>query len=138
MGICRIEGLVVRLEAEDSAVPALARPALRGLAGQIADCTARIDAIEKDITARHKANEIVPGIGALIASAIAATVPDPSAFKSGRDFAAWLGLVPRQNSSGGKNRLGHITKTGGRYLRQLLVHGATVVIQHAGKKGAPG
>ena len=64
--------------------------------------------------------------------------PDASGFASGRQFAAWLGLVPRQNSSGGKDRLGSITKAGDQYLRKLLVIGATVVIFHAGKKGAPG
>ena len=67
----------------------------------------------------------VPGIGPLIAAAIAATVPDPKVFKTGRDFAAWIGLVPRQRSSGGKDRLGHISKQGNPYLRKLLVLAAT-------------
>ena len=65
------------------------------------------------------------------ATAIATTVPDPTVFKSGREFAAWIGLVPRQNSSGGKERLGSISKQGDRYLRRLLVIGATTVLQHA-------
>ena len=68
----------------------------------------------------------VPGIGKLIASVIAASVPDPSVFKSGRDFAAWLGLTPRQNSSGGKQTLGAITKQGNRYIRKLLVLGGNL------------
>ena len=67
----------------------------------------------------------VPGIGPLIATAISATVPDPAVFKTGRDFAAWIGLVPRQRSSGGKERLGHISKQGNPYLRKLLVLAAT-------------
>jgi transposase len=63
----------------------------------------------------------VPGVGKLIASVITASTPDPSVFRSGRDFAAWLGLTPRQNSSGGKQTLGGITKKGNRYIRKLLV-----------------
>ncbi len=143
-GICRIAALVVLLEAEDSTVPAIARPALRALARQIDDCTARIEAIGKDILAWHKTNETssnlatIPGVGPIAASSIAAAVPDASIFKSGRDFAAWLGLVPKQNSSGGKNRLGSITKAGDHYIRQMLVLGATIVIHHTGKKSAPG
>src|SRR3979490_905336 len=79
----------------------------------------------------------VPGIGKIIASLIAANVPDPSVFKSGRDFAAWLGLTPRQNSSGGKQALGAITKQGNRYIRKLLVLGATSLLNVVGKrKGA--
>jgi transposase len=73
----------------------------------------------------------VPGIGVIGATAIASTVTDPSDFKSGRDFAAWIGLVPRQHSTGGKERLGGISKQGDRYLRRLLVLGATAVVRHA-------
>ena len=68
----------------------------------------------------------VPGVGPLLASALTATISDPAAFKTGRDLAAWIGLVPKQNSSGGKERLGGITKAGNRYLRQIAcggVHG---------------
>src|SRR6266446_5497449 len=67
----------------------------------------------------------IPGIGPIIATAIATTVADPKVFRSGREFAAWLGLVPRQNSTGGKTRLGGITKRGNRYLRRLLINGAS-------------
>ena len=67
----------------------------------------------------------------IAATAIAASVPDAGVFKSGREFAAWIGLVPRQNSTGGKERLGSISKQGDRYLRRLLVVGATAVIRHA-------
>src|SRR5438046_7682455 len=67
----------------------------------------------------------IPGIGPIIATAIATTVADPGVFRSGREFAAWLGLVPRQNSTGGKTRLGGITKRGNRYLRRLLINGAS-------------
>jgi transposase len=73
----------------------------------------------------------IPGVGPLLASAFVATVADPSIFRTGRDLAAWIGLVPRQNSSGGKERLGSICKAGHRYLRQMLVVGAMAVIRHA-------
>jgi transposase len=73
----------------------------------------------------------IPGVGPLLASAIVATVPDPAIFRSGRNLAAWIGLVPRQNSSGGKERLGGITKAGHRYLRQMLIVGAMAVIRCA-------
>jgi transposase len=76
----------------------------------------------------------VPGVGKLIASVIASSVPDPSVFKSGRDFAAWLGLTPRQNSSGGKQTLGAITKQGNTYIRKLLVLGATSLLNVLGKR----
>ena len=79
----------------------------------------------------------IPGIGPITASAIAASVANPSAFKNGRQLAAWLGLVPRQNSSGGKDRLGGITKAGDCYIRRLLVTGATSVIRYA-RSRAPG
>ena len=77
----------------------------------------------------------IPGIGPVIASAMVATVPDPHAFRCGRNLSAWIGLVPRQNSSGGKERLGGITKQGNRYLRKMLVVGAMAVIRYAQRNG---
>ncbi len=77
----------------------------------------------------------IPDVGPLIATALVASVPDPHVFKSGRDLAAWIGLVPRQNSTGGKERLGHISKAGDRYLRMLLVVGALSVIRRAKQVG---
>ena len=77
----------------------------------------------------------IPGVGPLLASALVASVADPKAFRSGRDLAAWIGLVPKQNSSGGKERLGGITKQGDRYLRQLLVIGALAVVRYAERNG---
>lgn len=97
-------------------------------------------ASEAEIKAWHKRSEAsrrlatIPGVGPVIASVIAATVPDPGHFRSGREFAAWLGLVPRQNSSGGKERLGRISRQGNRYIRRLLVIGATAVIRYARNK----
>ena len=125
---------------DDQDIPDLARAALRELAGQIETCDQRIVVIEQQIVRWHKNNEAsrrlatIPGIGPITASVLSATVTDPSAFKSGRHLAAWLGLVPRQNSSGGKERLGKITKTGDRSIRRLLVIGATCIIRHAQTK----
>src|SRR3954447_24583813 len=77
----------------------------------------------------------IPGVGPLLASAFVASVADPTVFKTGRDLAAWIGLVPKQNSSGGKERLGGISRAGNRYLRQMLVVGAMAVIRHAQRHG---
>jgi transposase len=77
----------------------------------------------------------IPGVGPLVASALIAAVPDPQVFKTGRSLSAWLGLVPRQNSSGGKERLGGITKAGDTYLRKMLFVGAMAVIRHAARFG---
>lgn len=76
----------------------------------------------------------IPGIGPITSTALVASIPDPKNFKNGRHFAAWLGLVPRQHSTGGQNRLGHITKRGDKYLRYLLVHGARSVALHAKRR----
>src|SRR5512132_2974417 len=90
-----------------------------------------VTGLERQLLAWHKTNPVsqrlasIPGIGPIIATAIATTVADPKVFRSGREFAAWLGLVPRQNSTGGKTRLGGITKRGNRYLRRLLINGAS-------------
>ena len=96
-----------------------------------------IGSVERRLLVQHRANEAskrlesVPGIGTIGASAIAATVTDPKAFRSGRDFAAWIGLVPRQDSTGGKQKLGPISKQGDRYLRRILVVGAHSVLRRA-------
>ena len=117
-------------------VPECVRAALRPLGDQIDALDAAIAAIDEEIAAAVKADEkarrlmTIPGIGPLTASAILATVKDMSAFSSGREFAAFLGLTPRQHSSGGKERLGRITKMGDRYLRKLLVVGACAAIRH--------
>lgn len=101
-----------------------------------------IEHLEKQILAWHRHDEVsqrlatIPGIGPITASAIAATVPDASIFQSGRQFAAWLGLTPRPHSSGGKERLGGITKQGDGYLRRLLVVGAMAVMRMTRKDHA--
>jgi transposase len=96
-----------------------------------------LSSLEKRIMAQHRANadsrrlETIPGIGIVGATAIAATVTDPKVFRSGRDFAAWVGLVPREDSTGGKRKLGPISKQGDRYLRRILVVGAHSVLRRA-------
>ena len=114
-----------------------ARASLIVLSAQLQALQTMIGTIERRIMAQHRANEAskrvatIPGIGFLGASAITATVTDPRTFRSGRDFAAWIGLVPRQDSTGGKQRLGPISKQGDRYLRRLLVVGAHAVLRRA-------
>ncbi len=111
--------------------------ALQSLVAQLASLQRQIGELDRCLHAQHRASdtsrrlESIPGIGVIGATALAATITDASAFKSGRDLAAWIGLVPRQNSTGGKQRLGSISKQGDRYLRRLLVAGAMTVVQHA-------
>ena len=118
-------------------LPGPMRQALQALVKQLAALQEQIGELERSIHAQHRASdrsrrlETIPGIGVIGATAIAATITDPSAFKSGRELAAWIGLVPRQNSTGGKERLGGISKQGDRYLRRLLVAGGMSVIRHA-------
>ena len=121
----------------DERLPIDARASLVVLAAQLQALHTMIGAIERRIMAQHRANEAskrvatIPGVGVLGASAITATVADTDAFRSGRDFAAWIGLVPRQDSTGGKQKLGPISKQGDRYLRRILVVGAHSVLKRA-------
>jgi transposase len=127
--------------ANDDRIPAVARLSLDALARQYANTTAEIIAIEKHIHAWHRSCEEsrrledVPGIGPIVATALVAEVGDWKAFSSGRNLAAWIGLVPKQHSTGGKDRLGGISKQGNRYLRWLLVTGAMAVIRYARQHG---
>jgi transposase len=133
------KSLIAIVRDEANRLPDLARRALRAILSQLDALQQQIGDIERHIHAQHRSSEAsrrletIPGIGVIGATAIAATVTDPTTFKSGREFAAWIGLVPRQNSSGGKERLGSISKQGDRYLRRLLIVGATTVVQHARK-----
>jgi transposase len=117
-------------------VPACVREALAPLAQQIDAIDEEIEAIDARIKAQVKGDDLarrlatIPSIGPITASALVATVRDPSAFANGREFSAFIGLTPRQNSSGGKERLGSITKMGDRYLRKLLVVGACAALVH--------
>ena len=140
-GKAAFNGLVeIITEGRHVELPDLALKVLRLLTAQIDEATVRIKALEQEIVAWHRRNdasrrlETIPGVGPLTASAIVATVGDAGRFASGRQFAAWLGLVPGQNSTGGKAKLGRITKAGDRYLRTLLVIGATGTIRYAREK----
>ena len=134
-GLSTLAGLVQQDGAQE--LPMSVRTALMPLIAQLEALQTQIGALDKAIHAQHKRSDVsrrleaIPGVGVIVATALTATVTDPSAFKSGRDLAAWIGLVPRQHSSGGKERLGHISKQGDRYLRKLLVSGASAVVRHA-------
>lgn len=134
-GMATLIGRVVTEGAD--ALPPAVRAGLSPLVGQLESLQQQIGTLDRAIHAQHRASEAsrrletIPGIGVIGATAIAATVTDPAAFKTGRDLAAWIGLVPRQNSSGGKERLGGISKQGDRYLRKLLVVGAAAMVQQA-------
>jgi len=123
--------------ASSDQLPAAVRDCLGALVKQLEAAHQQILEIERRLHAQHRASETsrrletIPGIGVIGATALAATVTDPTVFKSGREFAAWIGLVPRQSSTGGKERLGPISKQGDRYLRRLLIVGAMAVIRHA-------
>ena len=129
--------LAIIADEKDERVPVDARASLIVLAAQLQALQTLIGSIEKRIIAQHRANEAskrlqsIPGIGIIGASAIVSTVMDPNAFRSGRDLAAWIGLVPRQDSTGGKQKLGPISKQGDRYLRRILVVGAHSVLRRA-------
>jgi transposase len=123
----------------DERLPSVARACLTGLAGALASIEREAGLCEHRILAWHRKSaqsrnlETIPGIGPIIASALVASVSDPSIFKSGREMAAWIGLVPKQNSTGGRDRMGRISKQGDPYLRWLLVAGAMAVIRHGRK-----
>jgi transposase len=131
------ELLAIIADGEDSRLPIDARASLIALAAQLQAMQTMIGSIEKRLMAQHRSNpdskrlQTIPGIGVIGATAIAATVTDPKAFRSGRDLAAWIGLVPRQDSTGGKPKLGPISKQGDRYLRRILVVGAHSVLRRA-------
>ncbi|WP_332017537.1 IS110 family transposase [Devosia ureilytica] len=116
---------------------AVAKQILNLLCAQVLDTHVRLQAIYRAIIALQRTNAVarrlstIPGISPVGATALATSVADPGQFRSGREFAAWLGLTPSQNSSGGKDRLGRITKMGDRYLRKLLVIGATSLVRRA-------
>ena len=142
-GAGRAAELIERIrQAETADIPQLVRAGLLALCAQLDAIAVQIHALERRLLAWHRQDQdsqrlaTIPGVGLISATALAASVPDPSLFRSGREFAAFLGLVPRQNSSGGKERLGRISKMGDRYLRKLLVVGATSVIRRA-RTGPP-
>jgi transposase len=118
-------------------LPSLAQQALAPLVRQLEDLDLRIAELDREILAIAKTDDVcqrlmtIPGVGPFIATALSASVPNPGAFASGRCLAAWLGLVPRQYSTGGKSTLGRISKRGDGYIRKLLIHGARARIARA-------
>jgi transposase len=134
-GVEQLLGIVA--DAGDKRLPDLARACVTALGAQLRTLKAQILQFDRLIMAWHRSNQTsrrlddIPGVGPALATALVATVADPKAFRSGRNFSAWLGIVPKQHSSGGKERLGSISKRGDRYLRGLFVAGALAVIRYA-------
>ena len=136
------ELLKIASDGNDKRLPDVARVCIAALGAQLQMLKARILEFDRLIMAWHRSNQVskrldeVPGVGPALATALVGSIADPKAFRSGRDFSAWIGLVPKQNSSGGKNKLGGISKRGDRYLRSLFVAGALAVIRYAKKRGS--
>jgi transposase len=136
-GLRHVEILTQTIAHQHERLPELARSILQTIVDQLNGTMARIREIEGRLAKWHRQSQVscllatVPGVGIMGASAIAATVADPTLFRSGREFAAWLGMTPRQNSSGGKERLGRTSKRGDKYIRSLLTAGAVAVLRHA-------
>src|SRR5580692_8115098 len=134
-GVEQLLGVVA--DANDKRLPEVARACVAALGVQLRALKAQILEFDRMISAWHRSNETsgrldkAPGIGPVLATALVATVADPRTFRSGRNFSAWIGLVPKQHSSGGNDRFGHISKQGDRYLRGLFVAGALAVIRYA-------
>jgi len=129
--------LKVASDRNDKRLPDVARVCIAALGAQLQMLKARILEFDRLIMAWHRSNQVskrldeLPGVGPALATALVASVADPKAFRSGRDFSAWIGLVPKQHSSGGRERLGGISNQGDRYLRSLFVAGALAVIRYA-------
>src|SRR5499433_3174002 len=132
-----VEQLLKVVADNDTRLPEIARACVAALGTQLLALKAQILAFDRRIMAWHRSNETskrldaIPGVGPALATALVASIGDPKAFRSGRDFSAWIGLVPKQNSSGGKDKLGSISKQGDRYLRSLFTAGALAVIRYA-------
>jgi transposase len=134
-GVEQLLGVVA--DSNDKRLPEVARACVAALGVQLRMLKTQILEFDRRIMAWHRSNEMsqrldeIPGVGPALATALVASVADPKAFRSGRDFSAWIGLVPKQHSSGGKDRLGSISKQGDRYLRSLFTAGALAVIRYA-------
>ena len=129
--------LSVTADSNDKRLPEIARACVAALGAQLQTLKAQILEFDRMIRAWHRSSEAsrrlddIPGVGPALATALVASIADPKVFRSGRDFSAWIGLVPKQNSSAGKDRLGSISKRGDRYLRSLFTTGALAVIRYA-------
>jgi transposase len=141
-GLRRVAILIGMIAHRQKRLPEFARPILQTIVDQLNDTMARIREIERRLAGWHRQSRVsrllatVSGVGIMGASALAATVADPSLLRSGREFAAWLGMRPRQNSSGGTERLRRTSKRGDKYIRSLLTAGAVTVRRHARNRPA--
>ena len=140
-GMASISKLVDLIrERSDERIPDIARRALIAMADQIEALAVQVERLDREIIAAVKNDEdarrltSIPGVGPIIAATVRAAVPNPHGFRTGRDFAAWIGLTPRAHSSGGKERVGSISKRGNRQLRTLLIVGATSILK-LGRRG---
>jgi transposase len=139
----RIDRLIAAVGNAATDIPDMARELARMMLAQIEEQTARINALEEEIRLRAPKDAdvaklmTIPGVGPISAVAVKAFCPEMNQFRSGRDFAAWVGLTPKQNSTGGRARLGGISKMGQRDVRRLLIVGASAVVCWAARKGAP-
>jgi transposase len=139
-GMAHLRPLLDRIEADES-LPALAQELFANQAKELVQLQAQIEEVDAKLTAWHRADEgsrrlvKVPGVGPIVATLLRMKAPDPTQFKSGRQFAAWIGLTPKDHSTAGKVRLGVITRAGDETLRSVLVVGATAVIRHAQRSG---
>jgi transposase len=143
-GITHAHAVVAHAEDPNTLLPESARMVLTVLVSTYTALQEQIQVLDAEITRRAKADPVarrlmtIPGVGPIAATAITALVPAPEGFRAGRDFAAWLGLTPLQKSSGGKQKLGAVSKRGERSIRRLLILGASAVIRWAGRRGASG
>jgi transposase len=142
-GITHVPALIDHVEDPNTALPESARSILKILIETFTALEAQIKQLDVEINRRAKAEPVarrlmtIPGVGPISATAITALVPAPESFRTGRDFAAWLGLTPLQKSTGGKQKLGATSKRGERTIRRLLILGASAVIRQACLRGAP-
>ena len=139
-GVEQLLGIAADLN--DKRLPEVARACVAALAALLWVLKEQIPEFDRMIRASHRSSDArkllddIPGVRPVLATALVASVADPNAFRSARDFSAWIGLVPKQNSSGGKDRLGKFSERGGRYLRSLFTAGALAVIRYAKIRGA--
>ena len=142
-GVCYVARLIAEIESDKSDLPPAARASLQALVAMLPKLDEEIGRLDREIAQRAKEDPdarrlmTIPGVGPITAAALVALAPEPEAFRCGRDFSAWLGLTPVQRSTGGKQKLGQVSKMGDRTLRRLLVIGASAVIKQALIRGAP-